>query len=44
VPDQPFLYDKLFGDRVFIELHRHLYGFDGAGRVKEIDRLVELFG
>jgi len=43
VPDQPFLYDKLSGIE-FMNFIADLYGVDGAGRVKEIDRLVELFG
>jgi len=43
VPDQPFLYDKLSGIE-FMNFIADLYGVDGAGRDKEIDRLVELFG
>jgi ABC-2 type transport system ATP-binding protein len=43
VPDQPFLYDKLSGIE-FMNFIADLYGVDGAGRTKEIDRLVELFG
>jgi ABC-2 type transport system ATP-binding protein len=43
VPDQPFLYDKLSGIE-FMNFIADLYGVDGDGRDKEIDRLVELFG
>ena len=43
VPDQPFLYDKLSGIE-FMNFIADLYGVDGGGRDKEIDRLVELFG
>ena len=43
VPDQPYLYDKLSGLE-FMNFVGDLYGVDGAGRAKEIDRLVELFG
>jgi ABC-2 type transport system ATP-binding protein len=43
VPDQPFLYDKLSGIE-FMNFIADLYGVDGDGRAKEIDRLVELFG
>jgi ABC-2 type transport system ATP-binding protein len=43
VPDQPFLYDKLSGIE-FMNFIADLYGVDGDGRVREIDRLVELFG
>lgn len=43
VPDQPFLYDKLSGIE-FMNFIADLYEVDGAGREKEIDRLVELFG
>jgi len=43
VPDQPFLYDKLSGIE-FMNFIADLYGVDGEGRDKEIDRLVELFG
>jgi ABC-2 type transport system ATP-binding protein len=43
VPDQPFLYDKLSGIE-FMNFIADLYGVDGAGRLQEIDRLVELFG
>ena len=43
VPDQPFLYDKLSGLE-FMNFIADLYGVDGDGRDKEIDRLVELFG
>ena len=43
VPDQPFLYDKLSGIE-FMNFIADLYGVDGVGRHKEIDRLVELFG
>ena len=43
VPDQPFLYDKLSGIE-FMNFIADLYGVDGEGRAKEIDRLVELFG
>jgi ABC-2 type transport system ATP-binding protein len=43
VPDQPFLYDKLSGIE-FMNFIADLYGVDGDGREKEIDRLVELFG
>jgi len=43
VPDQPFLYDKLSGIE-FMNFIADLYGVDGVGRDKEIDRLVELFG
>src|SRR5258705_1353538 len=43
VPDQPFLYDKLSGIE-FMNFIADLYEVDGAGRDKEIDRLVELFG
>ncbi|MBI3854061.1 MAG: ABC transporter ATP-binding protein [Planctomycetes bacterium] len=43
VPDQPFLYDKLSGIE-FMNFIADLYGVDGEGRVKEVDRLVELFG
>ena len=43
VPDQPFLYDKLSGLE-FMNFIADLYGVDGGGRDKEIDRLVELFG
>ncbi len=43
VPDQPFLYDKLSGIE-FMNFIADLYGVDGNGRDKEIDRLVELFG
>jgi ABC-2 type transport system ATP-binding protein len=42
VPDQPFLYDKLSGIE-FMNFVADLYGMDGAGREKEVDRLVELF-
>lgn len=43
VPDQPFLYDKLSGIE-FMNFIADLYGVDGDGRQKEIERLVELFG
>ncbi len=43
VPDQPFLYDKLSGLE-FMNFVADLYGVDGEGRRREIDRLVELFG
>lgn len=43
VPDQPFLYDKLSGIE-FMNFIADLYAVDGAGRQKEIDRLIELFG
>jgi ABC-2 type transport system ATP-binding protein len=43
VPDQPFLYDKLSGIE-FMNFIADLYGVDGDGRAKEMDRLVELFG
>jgi ABC-2 type transport system ATP-binding protein len=43
VPDQPFLYDKLSGLE-FMNFVGDLYGIDGAGRTREIDRLIELFG
>ena len=43
MPDQPFLYDKLSGIE-FMNFIADLYGVDGEGRAKEIDRLVELFG
>jgi ABC-2 type transport system ATP-binding protein len=42
VPDQPFLYDKLSGIE-FMNFVADLYGVDGEGREKEMDRLVELF-
>lgn len=43
VPDQPFLYDKLSGIE-FMNFIADLYEVDGAGRQKEIERLVDLFG
>ncbi|HYE99169.1 MAG TPA: ABC transporter ATP-binding protein [Planctomycetota bacterium] len=43
VPDQPYLYDKLSGLE-FMNFIGDLYGVDPAGRAREIDRLVELFG
>jgi ABC-2 type transport system ATP-binding protein len=43
VPDQPFLYDKLSGIE-FMNFIADLYGVEGDGRSREIDRLVELFG
>ena len=43
VPDQPFLYDKLSGIE-FMNFIADLYGLAGADRLKEIDRLIELFG
>ncbi|HLY11660.1 MAG TPA: ABC transporter ATP-binding protein [Planctomycetota bacterium] len=43
VPDQPFLYDKLSGLE-FMNFIADLYQVDGAGRQKEIERLVDLFG
>jgi ABC-2 type transport system ATP-binding protein len=43
VPDQPFLYDKLSGLE-FMNFIADLYEVDGAGRQKEIERLVDLFG
>ena len=43
VPDQPFLYDKLSGIE-FMNFIADLYEVDGAGRQKEIEDLVNLFG
>ena len=43
VPDQPFLYDKLSGIE-FMNFIADLYEVDGAGRSKEIERLIDLFG
>ncbi len=43
VPDQPFLYDKLSGLE-FLDFVADLYGVDAAGRRREIERLVGLFG
>ena len=43
VPDQPFLYDKLSGIE-FMNFIADLYEVDGAGRLKEIERLIDLFG
>lgn len=43
VPDQPFLYERLSGAE-FLNFVADLYGLDGTGRRREMERLVELFG